>query len=56
MVSIGRRIMVQASQGKSTRPYLKINESRKGAGDVAQVVECLPRKLKVLILNISTTN
>jgi hypothetical protein len=42
--SINRRIMVQACQGINTKPYSKNKESKKGLGDMAQVVEHLPSK------------
>jgi hypothetical protein len=44
-----RRIEVQVRPGQ---PYLKIKT--KSAGDMAQVVECLPSKCKALNSNTST--
>jgi hypothetical protein len=37
------------------RPYLKNNQHKKRAGEVAQVVECLPSKCEAMNSNSSAT-
>jgi hypothetical protein len=54
--SINRRIMVQASPGINTRPYLKNNQSKKRAGVMTQAVQHLLSERVALTLNPSTTN
>jgi hypothetical protein len=55
MGDVSRRIVVQASSGKTVTPYPKVAKVKQGS-DVAQVAEHLPGKCETLNPNPSTTN